>query len=52
VKDAYKVCGFAPMASMLEVLPGATGRLLDYGMTYEDATHSAVSYAAVAFTRR
>jgi AmmeMemoRadiSam system protein B len=52
VKDTYKVCGFAPMASMLELLPAATGHFLDYGMTYEDATHSAVSYAAVAFTRK
>ena len=51
VKDAYKVCGFAPMASMLELLPAAKGHFLDYGMTYEDATHSAVSYAAAAFTR-
>ncbi|MBN1505173.1 MAG: AmmeMemoRadiSam system protein B, partial [Candidatus Eisenbacteria bacterium] len=50
VKDTYKVCGFAPMASMLELLPAATGHFLDYGTTYEDATHSAVSYAAVAFT--
>jgi AmmeMemoRadiSam system protein B len=52
VKDAYKVCGFAPMASMLELLPAATGHFLDYGITYEDATHSAVSYAAAAFTRK
>ena len=52
VNDTYKVCGFAPMASMLELLPAATGHFLDYGMTYEDATHSAVSYAAVAFTRK
>ena len=51
VRDTYKVCGFAPMASMLELLPAATGHFLDYGTTYEDATHSAVSYAAVAFTR-
>jgi len=51
VKDTYKVCGFAPMASMLELLPAAKGHFLDYGTAYEDATHSAVSYAAVAFTR-
>jgi AmmeMemoRadiSam system protein B len=51
VKDTFKVCGFAPMASMLELLPASKGRFLDYDVTYEDATYSAVSYAAVAFTR-
>jgi hypothetical protein len=51
VKDSYKVCGFAPMASMLELLPAARGHFLEYDVAYEDAMHSAVSYAAVAFTR-
>ncbi len=51
VKDMYKVCGFSPMASMLEILPAAEGHFLGYDVSFEDATHSAVSYAAVAFTR-
>jgi AmmeMemoRadiSam system protein B len=50
VKDTYKVCGFAPMASMLELLPRAKGHFLCYDVAYEDATHSAVSYASVSFT--
>ncbi len=50
-KDAYKVCGFAPLASMLEILPGARGHLLGYEIWHEDATQSAVSFASIVFTK-
>jgi len=50
VKDQYNVCGFAALACLLEVLPPCKGHLLGYEMWHEEATRSAVSYAAIAFT--
>jgi hypothetical protein len=52
VKDQYNVCGFAALACLLEILPPCKGRLLGYEMWHEEATRSAVSYAAVAFARQ
>jgi len=52
VKDQYNVCGFAVLACLLEILPPCKGYLLDYEMWHEEATRSAVSYAAVAFTKQ
>lgn len=50
VKDQYNVCGFAALACLLEVLPSCKGHVLGYEMWHEEATRSAVSFAAVAFT--
>jgi AmmeMemoRadiSam system protein B len=50
VKDRYNVCGFASLACLLEVLPACKGHVLGYEMWHEEATQSAVSYAAVVFT--
>jgi AmmeMemoRadiSam system protein B len=47
--DRYNVCGFSTLASLLDALPGVKGRLLDYESWKEEATQSAVSYAAVVF---
>ncbi|MCX5799971.1 MAG: AmmeMemoRadiSam system protein B [Candidatus Eisenbacteria bacterium] len=52
VSDRYKVCGFAPLASMLEMFESAKGHLLGYDVWHEDATHSAVSFASMVFTRK
>ena len=52
VGDAYNVCGFACLACVLEVLAPVSGRLLAYDMTMEEASRSAVSFAALAFYRR
>ena len=49
VKDAYNVCGFSTLASLLEILPPGEGRLLDYDVRMEEPTRSAVSIAAMAF---
>jgi MEMO1 family protein len=49
VRDAYNVCGFSSLACLLEVLAPVSGRLLAYEMTMEEATGSAVSFAALAF---
>lgn len=48
-RDQYNVCGFSALACLLEVLPPADGDVLDYHMWHEDATSSAVSFAAVVF---
>jgi len=47
VKDAYNVCGFPALASLLEILPGVSGRCLDYEFWKDEPTQSAVSFAAV-----
>jgi AmmeMemoRadiSam system protein B len=49
VNDRYNVCGFAALACLLEVLPPCKGRLLHYEIWHEDATRSAVSFAAAVF---
>ncbi len=50
VKDRYNVCGFSALATLLEILPGATGRLLDYGLWHEEPTQSGVSFAALTLS--
>ena len=52
VKDQYNVCGFAALACLLEVLPACKGHLLGYDMWHEEATRSAVSYAAIVFAQQ
>jgi AmmeMemoRadiSam system protein B len=49
VNDRYHVCGFSALACLLEILPSSRGHLLDYGVFREEATQSAVSFAAVLF---
>jgi len=46
VKDRYNVCGMSALAFLLEILSGATGSLLAYDFWMEEATQSAVSFAA------
>ncbi len=47
--NRYKVCGFSALWTLLSVLPGLRGRLLDYRVWHEEATRSAVSFAALSF---
>ncbi len=49
VEDRYHVCGFSAMACLLELFD-AEGHTLDYEFWEEDATQSAVSFAAVLMT--
>lgn len=51
VQDGFNVCGLSALATLLEVLPGASGTLLDYRVWHEHATRSAVSFAAVVMGR-
>jgi hypothetical protein len=46
VQDRFHVCGFPALATLLEILPGAAGRVLGYEVWHEAATRSAVSFAA------
>ena len=50
VQDQFNVCGFSAIACLLEVLPPSTGQVLNYQLWHEDATQSAVSFAALVFT--
>jgi MEMO1 family protein len=50
VKDRYNVCGFAALACLLEVLPPCRGHFLGYEIWHEEATRSAVGFAAMVFT--
>jgi AmmeMemoRadiSam system protein B len=45
--DRYNVCGFSTLASLLDAFPEVKGRLVDYEFWKEEATQSAVSYAAI-----
>ncbi|UCE39764.1 MAG: AmmeMemoRadiSam system protein B [Candidatus Aminicenantes bacterium] len=47
--NKYNVCGFSTLALLLELLSGRTGCVLGYDFWMEEATQSAVSYAALAF---
>jgi hypothetical protein len=47
--DKYNVCGLSTLALLLELLPGRAGYVLGYDFWMEEATQSAVSYAALAF---
>ena len=49
VHNRYNVCGFSALALLLELLSGREGSLLGYDFWMEEATQSAVSFAAVAF---
>ncbi len=47
--DRRRVCGFAPMYTLLATLGGGRGRLLRYDRSDDPQTHSAVSFASLAF---
>jgi AmmeMemoRadiSam system protein B len=52
VGDQFNVCGFPAMACLFEILPESSGTILDYQMSLEQATQSAVSFAAAVFTSK
>ncbi len=47
--NRHRICGFSALWTMLAVLPGIRGTVLDYDVWHEDPTQSAVSFAALAF---
>lgn len=48
VADRFHVCGFPVLATLLEILPGATGQVFEYQVWHEAPTRSAVSFGAAA----
>ena len=50
VQDRYNVCGFSTLACLLETIPPSRGTPLAYEIYREEATESAVSFAAAIFT--
>ncbi len=48
-RNRYRICGFSTLWTLLAVLPGMRGTVLDYDVWHEEPTGSAVSFAAVAF---
>ena len=50
--NQFNVCGFSALWTLLAALPGMQGHVLDYTVWHEDATRSAVSFAAVSFTEK
>ena len=51
VADGFNVCGFPALACMLEILPLSKGLELNYCLRHEQPTQSAVSFAAMVFTK-
>jgi len=49
-RNRHRICGFSALWTLLAVLPGVRGTVLDYDAWHEEPTRSAVSFAAVAFT--
>lgn len=47
--NKYNVCGFSTLALLLELLSGLQGVVLGYDFWMEEATRSAVSFAALGF---
>ncbi len=48
-RDERRICGFGALYSLLTLLPAATGDVLDYGQSVDQAADSAVSFAAIRF---
>jgi MEMO1 family protein len=49
-RNRYRICGFSALWTLLAVLPGIRGTVLDHDVWHEEPTRSAVSFAAVAFS--
>jgi len=48
-RDRCRICGFSPIYTLLSTLPEGRGRLLKYTRSEDPQTHSAVSFASLAF---
>lgn len=49
-RDRRRICGFAPLYSLLHLLDGVGGRLLKYRQAFTPETNSAVSFASAVFS--
>jgi AmmeMemoRadiSam system protein B len=48
--DRTRICGFAPLYTLLSLVDGARGHLLHYERTHDENTRSSVSYASLAYS--
>jgi AmmeMemoRadiSam system protein B len=48
-EDRRRICGFAPLYSLIRLLDGNPGRLLRYKQAFTPETGSAVSFTSVIF---
>lgn len=46
-RDARRICGFAPIWTVLRLLRGARGQVAHYGQAVDRGIHSAVTFASV-----
>ena len=47
--DPYRICGFAPLYTFLNIMPGASGTVLSYDLWDERERESAVSYGSILY---
>ncbi|MBI4495305.1 MAG: AmmeMemoRadiSam system protein B [Deltaproteobacteria bacterium] len=47
--DRRRICGLPPIYALLHLVPPGRGRLLKYSQALDPATHSAVTFASLAF---
>lgn len=47
--NEYHVCGFAPLRTLLEIMPDADGYVLDYNNSIMDENRSTVTYGGILF---
>jgi AmmeMemoRadiSam system protein B len=48
-KDRRRICGFAPLYSLIHLLDGSRGRVLRYRQAFTRETNSAVTFTSVVF---
>jgi MEMO1 family protein len=48
-QDKRRICGFAPLYSLIQLLDGSHGRTLKYDQTFTPETGSAVSFTSMVF---
>ena len=46
-RDERRICGYPALVTLLEILPGCRGEVIDYGQAVDEATDSLVSFGAI-----
>ena len=49
-RDAFRICGYPALMTLLEIVPDAKGTVLDYGQSLEETTDSLVSFGAMVLS--
>ncbi|MTI87286.1 MAG: AmmeMemoRadiSam system protein B [Balneolaceae bacterium] len=47
--DPYRICGYPPLYSFLNIFPGSQGEVLTYDIWDEQERHSAVSFGSILY---